>query len=142
VLSPESVVAFVARLVSPGLNTITVLQVIFPHSLILSSIYVFVNTTAVCLIVGPVAIVYISVNMYETAFSMCSIFSPFTSVLCSLVPSLLAKAITETAFPLACINCTSLKSVRRTCLSLLIRVISVFSHGFSSLLLGKVLATS
>jgi len=101
-----------------------------------------INATAVRFVVGPVAIVYIAVDVDKTAFSMSTIFPPFTAVLGSIIPSLLTKAITETTFPLARVNGTSLESVWRACLSLLIRVVSVFSYGFSSLLLRKVFAAS
>ena len=141
-LAAESVVALVAGLVSPSLYTVSVLEIILPHALILGPIHVLVNTTAVRFVISPVSIVDVAVHVDKATLAMSPVLSPLATVLSSVVPGLLAKAISETSLPLTGVNGTSLESVGRAGLSRLIGVVTVFGHGLSGFFLGKVLAAT
>ena len=141
-LSAESVVAFIARLVSPRLNPVPMLQVVFPHTLVLGPIHVLVNTASVGLVVGPVAIVDITVDMNKTTFAMSTILSPFTAIPGPIVPRLLTEAVSEATFPLTGVNSARFKCIRRALLSLLIRAIQVLGNCLTGLFLCEILAAS
>ena len=141
-LAAEGVVTFISRLVSPCLNAVAMLKVIFPHALILGSIYVFVNAPSIGLVISPISIVNVSIYVYEAAFAMCSILSPFSTVLGSVVPCLLTEAIAEASLPLACVDGSCFESVRSTRFSLLVWIVNILGYGFASFLLCEIFAAS
>ena len=141
-LSSESVVTLISRLVSPRLYSVSVLQVVLPHAFVLSSIDMFVDTSAIRLIVGPVAIIDVTVDMDESAFAVGPILTPLARVLGPIVPRLLTETVTEAALPLPGVHGTSLKGVRRSLLALLVRVVHVPRHRLTGLLLGEVLTAA
>ena len=118
------------------------LQVVFPHALVLGTIHVLVDASAVGFVVGPISIVDITVDMNKTAFAMSTILSPLTAILGSIVPRLLTEAVTEPAFPLTSVYCTRFECIWRTLLSLLVGTIQVLSNSLSGLFLREVLAAS
>ena len=141
-LAAESIVTFIARLVSPCLNAVAMLKVIFPHALVLSSVHVFVNAAPIGLVISPISIVNVSIDVYEAAFAMCSILSPFSTVLGSIVPCLLTEAIAEASLPLACVDGSCFESVRSTRFSLLVWIVNILGYGLASFLLREIFATS
>ena len=99
------------------------LQVVLPHSFVLSAIDVFVDTRPICLVVGPEAVVYVSVDVRERTLSVGSVLSPFAIVTCPVRPDLDTHAVTETALPLAGVNRTCLELIRLALFARLVRVI-------------------
>ena len=93
-------------------------------------------------IIGPVAIIDVTINMDESALAMGSVFSPLSSVFGLISPDLLAKAITEATLPLASVNSSRFKNVRRSLNPWLIRVIDVLGDRLACFLLRKILATA
>ena len=77
------------------------LEIILPHALVLSTVHMLVDTTAICLVIGPVAVIDVAIHVDKSSLAMSSVLTPLTAVLGPIVPSLLAKAITEAALPLA-----------------------------------------
>ena len=138
----KSVITFVARFVGPCLNSVTMLKVIFPHSLVLGTVYMLVYTTSVCFIVSPIAIIDVSVYMDEATLAVSPVFPPFARVFCSVTPSLLTEAISESSLPLTCVNGASLESVSRSLFTRLILIVNALCHCFSRFFLSKVFATS
>lgn len=118
------------------------LQVVFPHSLVLRPIHMFVDTAAVRLVIGPVAVVNVAVHVDKSAFPVGSVLPPLATVFSSIVPGLLAKSISEASLPLACVDRTCLESVRRVGHTLLVGIVCVFGDGFSGFFLGEVLAAT
>ena len=118
------------------------LQIIFPHALVLCPIHMFVDSTAIRLIVRPVAIVDISINVDESTFSMGSVLTPLTTVLGPVIPSLFAETIAEATLPLACVDSTSLEGVGSALFSLLVWIVSILRHRFTSLFHCEILAAS
>jgi len=141
-LASKCVVSFVARFVSPGFNTLSVLKIVFPHSFVLCAIDMFIHTGSICLIIGPETIVDVAINMNKLSLTMCPILSPFTNVLSTVRPGLLSVPITETAFPLSCVNGSCLELIRRPFLSRLIGVVQTFRHCLTSFFLCEILAWS
>ena len=141
-LAAEGIVTFIARLVSPCLHAVTMLKVIFPHALILSSIHVFVNAAPIGLVISPISIVNVSINVYEAAFAMCPILSPLSTVLGSVVPRLLAEAIAEASLPLTSVDGSCFESVRSTRFSLLVWIVNILGYCLASFLLREIFAAS
>ena len=103
-LAAEGVVALIARLVCPRLDSVPMLQVVLPHALVLGPIHVLVNTATVGLVVSPVSIIDVPINMDKAALTMGPILTPLTAVSGSIVPRLLAHAIPEATLPLALVD--------------------------------------
>ena len=118
------------------------LQVVFPHALVLGTVHVLVDTAAVGFVVSPISIVDVAVDMNKTAFAMSTILSPLTTVLGPIVPRLLTEAVTEAAFPLTSVYCTRFECIRRALLSLLVGTIQVLGNSLAGLLLREVLAAT
>ena len=118
------------------------LQVVFPHALVLGSVHMLVDTAAVGFVVSPISIVDVAVDMNKTTLSMSTILSPLTAVLGPIVPRLLTEAVTETAFPLTGVYCTRFKCIGSALLPLLIGTIQVLGNSLAGLFLRKVLATT
>ena len=118
------------------------LQVVFPHALVLGTIHVLVDTSAVGFVISPISIVDVAVDMNKTAFAMSTILSPLTAIPGPIVPRLLTEAVTEAAFPLTSVYCTRFECIWRTLLSLLVGTIQVLSNSLSGLFLREVLAAS
>jgi hypothetical protein len=142
VLASKSIITLVLRFIGPSFNTISMLQVVFPEALILRPIHVLVNASSIGFVVGPVPIVDVAIHMDESAFAVGPVFTPFATVFGPIGPGLLPEAITEPALPLARVHGSRLESVWGSLLSLLIRIVDVFGHSLSGLLLSEVLATS
>ena len=118
------------------------LQVVFPHALVLGTVHVLVDTAAVGFVVSPISIIDVAVNMNKTAFSMSTILSPLTAVLGPIIPRLLAEAVSETAFPLTGVYCTRFECIGRALLSLLVGTIQVLGNSLAGLFLREVLAAA
>ena len=80
------------------------LKILFPLTFIQSSIYMVIGPSAISLVICPMSFVNITVNMYESTFAVGFVIPPFTFVSCSVVPDLLAKAISKAALPLASVD--------------------------------------
>jgi len=142
VFATEGIVALVPRLVRPGLHSVAMLQVIFPHTFVLCAIHVLVDAAAVRFIIGPIPIVDITVDVDEATLAMGSVFSPFTGVFRTVAPGLFAEAITETSLPLACVDSARLESVSRPLFAGLVRNIDPLRNSLFCLLLGKIFAAA
>ena len=141
-LASKGVIALVARLVRPGFNAVSMLEIIFPHALVLRTVHMFVNTAPIRLVICPVSIVDIAIDVDESTFTMSTVFTPFTRVLGSVAPSLFTKTITEATLPLACVYGSSLECVSRPLLTGLIRIVQSLCDSLARLLLCKILATA
>ena len=141
-LAAESIIALIPRLIRPSLNSVAMLQVILPHALILRSIHVLVNTAAISLVICPVAIIDVAIDVDETTLAMGSVLSPLSAVLGPIVPSLLAKPITEATLPFTCVDGTRFESVGGALLPLLVWPIQVLCDRLASLFLREILAAS
>ena len=116
------------------------LQIIFPFSLVHSSVDVPVSARAICFIVGPESIINVSIYMYKFPLSMGPIFFPFTNVSCAIWPVLLPKTVTEPAFPFAAVNCLSFERIWRAGFARLIWLIEALGHSFARFFYSKILA--
>lgn len=141
-LSTKSILSFIMRFVSPSLDTLTMLEIIFPFALVLCSIYMSVGSKSICLVICPISIIYVTIYMNKLASSMCTVFSPFTNILCTIRPGLLTMTITETTFPLTSIDCSCFELVGWSSLSCLIWIIYTFCNGFFCFVHCKIFATS
>ena len=103
-LAAESIVTFIPRLVCPSFYAIAMLKILFPLTFVQGSIYVVVSPSTIGLVICPMSFVNITVNMYEFAFAVSFVIPPFTFISSSVVPELLAEAISKAALPLACVD--------------------------------------
>lgn len=138
----KGIVTLVSRLVGPGFNTLSMLQVVLPHSFVLSAIDMLVDSRTVCLIVRPETIVNITIYMSKGTLAMSSVLAPFTVVFGSIRPNLCTSAITETALPLSGIDRSSLESIGRPVYSGLIGIVKTLCNCLTRFLLGEVLAAA
>lgn len=141
-LAAECVVALVARLVRPSLHTLAVLEIVLPHAFILSSVDVLVDTRTICLVVCPVTIIDITIYMGELSLTVSAILTPFSLIPGSIRPHLDAPAVSETAFPLSCIDRTCLELISWPVLTGLVGVVETLSHGLAGFFLSEVLAAA
>ena len=102
------------------------LQIVFPKSLVLSTVDVLIDSTSISLVIGPVTIINISVNMDESTLTVCSVFSPFTGIFSTVWPGLLSKSVTEASFPLTSIDSTSFELVWWSLFAWLVRIVKPF----------------
>jgi hypothetical protein len=98
------------------------LEVVFPHPLILRSIHTLVDTETVWFFVFPMAIIDVTISLNEFTFSMSSVLAPLSNVLGTVRPDLLAEAVTELTLPLAGVYSSGLERVRCTLLPNFIRI--------------------
>jgi len=119
-----------------------VLEIILPHSFVLSTIYVLVSTHAIGLVVGPVAIVDVTVNMNESSLAMGSVLPPLSCVGGLVCPNLLAKSISEASLPLTRVHSSSSEGVWGSLLSWLVWVVQILGDCLTGFLLCEVLAAS
>lgn len=118
------------------------LQVVFPHALILGAVHMLVDTTSIGLVIGPVSVVNVAVDVDKSALAVSTVLTPLTTVLGTVGPGLLTEAVTESALPLACVDGTGLEGVGWSGFARLARVIQVLRNCFTGLFLSEVLAAS
>ena len=99
------------------------LQVIHPLAFVSRPIHMNVDSLPVGLIVNPVALVDISVDMSELAEAMRPVVLPVTFVAGTVLPNLLAVAVSEPTDPLARVLRIGRVGVRRSLLALGVWVI-------------------
>jgi hypothetical protein len=79
--------SFIACTIRPCLDTLSVLLVLLPVSLVPGSVEVRVNTVTMSLVILPEAVIYVSIGVDETTFAVCLVilgpalgFLPFYSL--------------------------------------------------------------
>ena len=137
--STKLVLSFISAFISPGFYTSTMLQIVFPFTLVHSAIYMFVNSSTIGFIICPEPVIYITINMNEFPFSMSSVFSPLSNIFSTVRPGLLAVSIPKPTFPLARIYGSCFEFIRWSLFSCLIWFVQTFCYSLSSLFLSKIL---
>jgi hypothetical protein len=121
------VVALIPGAVSPGLNAVAMLQIIFPVAFIFGSIYVSIDAIAVSLVVLPLSIKNVAVHMPELPLAMSLVILPFALVTSAIRPGLSAEAVTDVASPLTLIDCSILEPILFSFLQRQMLIISISS---------------
>ena len=104
------VVPLIARSISPGLNTVAMLEIIFPVSFVFSTVNVGIDTVSVRLVILPFTLVDIAISVIKSAVPICFVIQPETDVLGSVRPLLGTFSIAHTVSPLARVNSARWKS--------------------------------
>ena len=110
-LLPFGVVAFVFRPICPGLNTIAILQVVFPVSLVPGSVCMQVYPISIRLIELPLSFKDVSIYMVEDSLSVSLVVFPKALVLSPVRPNLNSIAMPLVPFPLPIVDCSVLKDI-------------------------------
>ena len=115
-----TVVSVVGTAILPELKAVTVLQVVMPLALILGSIHVDVRAESVRLVLFPLSVknVAVSVPKNSSTFSLAEAPPPF--VLGAIWPDLDTIAVSKFAQPLALVDSSTLKSVSRSELNVVV----------------------
>jgi hypothetical protein len=105
------VITLVSRSISPSLNAVSVLEIIFPMTFILSPIDVCVDAVPIRFVILPLAVKYIAVNMPKLAFSVSLIVYPFSLIPGAIGPDLYTVTVADCALPLTLVNSPILELV-------------------------------
>ena len=108
------VVTSIFRTICPLLDTISVLEVIFPVALVLCAVGMGVDSVAMGLVVTPLALVLVSVHVPERTLAMSLVIPPVTLIPGSILPDLLSPAVSMLALPLTFVFCTIFENVLRS----------------------------
>lgn len=95
----------------------TVLQIVFPLTLVKSSVLMLVDSIAAGSVHLPLAVVDISLGMNEPPFPTGTVKRPVTDVLGTVRPAHCAESVSEIADPLSLINAACFVLVGRSFLS-------------------------
>ena len=98
------VVSIVHRGVCPDFFAFAVLKIVFPLSLVPSSILMNVNSVAIGLIVKPLALEYVAIDMPKFAMAASFVESPVALVLGAILPNLNSVSMLHVAEPLPSIR--------------------------------------
>jgi hypothetical protein len=74
---PMNILAIVLAAIVPSFDTLSMLQIIFPFSLITGSIYMDIGSETVCFVKLPFTFEDIAINMIKLAFTMGFVVLPF-----------------------------------------------------------------
>lgn len=119
------------------------LQVVAPHTLVLSTVDMHVNTESVGLVVSPLSIVDISVDVHELSLTVGMVLSPLARVLGTVRPMLLTLAVTEASLPLTVVDSATLEAVRRAFFTTLVGIEGFLRrNSLLALFISEVLAAS
>jgi len=90
-----------------------------------------VSTESIGFIVDPVTFIDISINMYEFSMTMSPVVFPLSFVASTIRPYLDPISITKTTYPLPLIGSSSFESVKRSFLSLALRIVFLIRYCFT-----------
>ena len=111
------ILAHVLCALSPGLYSITVLQVILPLAFVSGTFYSCIDAVTKSLVIKPLAIVHIAIIVVKLTIAARLVELPVTLVACSIFPDHTALPMPQAANPHAGVN-----SSRTVCVYFLLRL--------------------
>lgn len=137
-LLTKHVVTLINGAIGPTLFSLTMLEVIFPHTFVASSIDMNIGTESVSFVTDPVSFIDVSVDMDELSLAVSTVVFPLTLVGGAIDPGLLPIAVSEPSDPLTNIGSFRSENIKRALLSLSMGVILSVADGLSGLFNGEV----
>lgn len=102
------VVALILGAIWPLLNTVAMLLVLLPSTLVSTAVEVSIDSITICLVIGPLSLIHVAFRMHETAESIGHAVFPESVVTGAIRPDLDTAPILliRAHEPLALVNCT------------------------------------
>mmetsp|Transcript_14347 Transcript_14347/g.31408 ORF Transcript_14347/g.31408 Transcript_14347/m.31408 type:complete len:253 (-) Transcript_14347:182-940(-) len=113
---PTKKLPLVAAVFVPSLDTVTVLQIIYPLAPICGLAFVVISPSSMGQITSPFSHVPITVAMHKAAQALSLVLDPLTLIDGAVGPLLHAETLTHVALPLAVIGSTTRECKRRPAL--------------------------
>jgi len=122
VLFTVLVITFVARVIGPRLDTVSVLLVLHPLTRVLSAVHVDVAAPAVRLVIEPLSFVDIAIGVDQTAFTVSHVIAPVAFVLGAVFPDLETAPMSQAVRrPLTTVDSAVVQLVGATCHQVMIK---------------------
>jgi len=104
VLFTFMVLSFVHGIVRPGLQTVTVLLIVTPRTLIPSTVCVGIDALSVSLVIHPVTFINVAIRVVQLSLSVGFSIAPLALISRPVEPLLLAMTVSHAVHPLTVVN--------------------------------------